>query len=152
VARSSERGERLSSSATFFFRFVLPALFAAGAVIAAASAMGSEPVGRIFAAGCAAVAFLLALAGARLKKVIATERGLVVSNYRREILVPWEQIASVRESRYQASRPITVHLRSATAFGERFSFFPYVSLVVVGDHPAAIRIRERAEGARTPGR
>ncbi len=150
MSRSTDGGERLSSRLTFFLKFVFPAVWIAAFGIAALAAAGAS-AGRslpllVVPFAFAAVVFTW-LAG-RLKKVTATDRGLVVSNYRRELLVPYEQIASVRESRYHGARPITVELRSTTPLGKRLVLVPYASLVVGGDHPAAILLRERAEAAR----
>jgi len=88
--------------------------------------------------------------GFSLKKVRATENGLLVSNYRRETFVAYEQISSssVRENKFISIRPITVQVRSATAFGSSFVFMPYTAFVLFADHPAVTRIRERAEAAR----
>ncbi len=152
MARIGARGERLSSALTLPLAIAVTASFALGAVVVARSAMATEPAGLAATAGCLLVAAVFAVTGLRFKKVTATARGLVVSGLRREILVPYDQIASVRESASRGSRPITVELRSPTAFGTRIVFVPYVSLAVVGDHPAAVRIRERVEAARSePG-
>ncbi len=152
MARIGARGERLSSALTLPLAIVLTAAFAVAAAVLAGSGIAAEPAGLAATAGCLLVAAVFAVTGFRFTKVTATERGLVVSTLRREILVPYDQIATVRESGYQGSRPITVELRSPTAFGTRIVFVPYLSLAVVGAHPAAVLIRERAEAARGEGR
>jgi hypothetical protein len=86
--------------------------------------------------------------GFSLKRVVATGSGLVVSNYRREVFVAYEQISSVRENKLINIRPITVELRSPTVLGSKFVFMPYVACVLFADHPAATLLRERAAGAR----
>ena len=81
-----------------------------------------------------------------LKKVIANDAGLLVSNYRREALVPYGVIVAIRESKIVNT--ITVELGSPTAWGTRFVFRPYPARGILAAHPAVGLLSERANAAR----
>jgi hypothetical protein len=63
-------------------------------------------------------------ASAGLKRVRMDERQLYVSNYFREIQIPFSAIVDVRQSRWLNSRPITIYFRDATEFGDKVTFIP----------------------------
>jgi hypothetical protein len=61
---------------------------------------------------------------AGLKRVRMDERQLYLSNYVREICVPFGEIIDVRQNRWLNSRPITIYFRDATEFGGKATFMP----------------------------
>jgi len=61
---------------------------------------------------------------AGLKRVRMDERQLYVSNYVREIDVPFSAITNVKQNRWINSRPITIYFRDATQFGDKVTFMP----------------------------
>jgi hypothetical protein len=61
---------------------------------------------------------------AGLKRVRMDERQLHVSNYVREIDVPFSAIIDVRQNRWLNSRPITIYFREPTEFGDKATFMP----------------------------
>ena len=63
-------------------------------------------------------------ASAGLKRVRMDERQLYVSNYFREIHIPFAEITDVRQNRWLNSRPITIYFRDATEFGGKATFMP----------------------------
>jgi hypothetical protein len=67
---------------------------------------------------------LILWTSAGLKRVRIDERQLYVSNYIREISVPFSEIIDVRQNRWLNSRPITIHFRDATEFGGKATFMP----------------------------
>jgi len=149
---SNEHPERLSSLLTFFHKFILPTLwlggFGLGTVLLVINPPRDGPHPLMFAVALVFGAIVFYRWGFSLKKVRATENGLLVSNYRHEMFVTYGRISGVRENKFVNIRPITVHLRSATAFGSSFVFMPCTAFVLFGDHPVATRLRERAEAAR----
>lgn len=152
MTTSTKQSKRLSSRFTFFYKLILPAVWLAGFGFATAvlvvnpPAIGPSPL--LLAALWLLGAAIFLRLGFPLKKVMATESGLLVSNYRREVLVPYDRIAGVRENKWWSIRPITVELRSPCDFGRRFVFMPYHAFVVFADHPAATTLRQRADAAR----
>jgi hypothetical protein len=59
-----------------------------------------------------------------LKRVRLIDDGLRVSNYRREVTIPFRDIARVRQNWLPTFRLITVDLRTDTPLGRRFIFMP----------------------------
>ncbi len=88
--------------------------------------------------------------GIPLKRVIATDGGLRVSNFRREVLVPYGQIATLRESKIVNT--VTVDLSAFSTFGTRVVFRPYTARGSLGPHPAVLLLAERVNAARRGGR
>ena len=67
---------------------------------------------------------LILWTSAGLKRVRMDDRQLYVSNYIREISVPFSEIIDVRQNRWLNSRPITIYFRDATEFGGKATFIP----------------------------
>jgi hypothetical protein len=63
-------------------------------------------------------------ANAGLKRVRLDGRQLFVSNYVREIRIPFSAITDVKQNRWLNSRPITIYFRDATELGDRATFIP----------------------------
>jgi hypothetical protein len=63
-------------------------------------------------------------ASAGLKRVRIDERHLYVSNYVREICIPFTAIIDVKQNRWINSRPITIYFSANTEFGDRATFMP----------------------------
>ena len=61
---------------------------------------------------------------AGLKRVRIDARQLYVSNYIREISVPFSEIVDVRQNRWINYRPVTIYFRDATEFGGKATFMP----------------------------
>ncbi len=141
---------QLSTRFTFTHKVILPVAWMAffGVGTAILLVQGSPDRQRV-------LAFVVALAlggfifwnwGIPLKRVIATDAGLRVSNFRREALVPYAQIATVRESKIVNT--ITVELNAPSSWGTRFVFRPYTARGSLGPHPAALLLGERVSAAR----
>lgn len=60
---------------------------------------------------------------AGLKKVRVNSTHLYVSNFRKEIAVPFSNIVDITEHRW-SNNPITIHFRTPTAFGQSITFMP----------------------------
>jgi hypothetical protein len=63
-------------------------------------------------------------ASAGLKRVRIDERHLQVSNYLREICIPFTAIIDVKQNRWINSRPVAIYFRDPTEFGDRVTFMP----------------------------
>ncbi|RXH18269.1 hypothetical protein EAS54_13105 [Bradyrhizobium guangzhouense] len=124
----------LSSAWTFCAKFVFPALwisgFGMGTILLWLDLMHGKnnelpPPGVIFVGGVWIVgsAFELRAAGC-LKRVLIDERELFVSNYFREICIPFSDVIDVRQNCWVRSRPITIYFGDATEFGDRVTFIP----------------------------
>jgi hypothetical protein len=61
---------------------------------------------------------------APLKRVQVDDETLYASNFFREIRVPLRTIDHVSENRFVNIHPVTVHLKTETAFGRKIVFMP----------------------------
>lgn len=156
----------LSSSWTFFYKFLLPLVWIVGfAVIARTSvdggsatmpggaANGATPdaVWILILVGLVGTASILLLS-VPLKRVQIDDEGeLVISNYFREWRVPVGLVTEVTQSRWLKHRPITVRLRIDPGCGTRVVFVPPMRLRMLfwREDPEVEKLRELA-GIRAP--
>jgi hypothetical protein len=125
----------LSSALTFSAKFIFPALWISSFGLGTAlswfdglhdgnnAAPPPELKFILLGTWIAGSAFIL-WASAGLKSVRIDERQLSISNYIREICVPFSAIIDVRQNRWLNSRPITIYFREATEFGDQATFMP----------------------------
>lgn len=125
----------LSSSQTFFVKFIFPVLWI-GAFGAATLGVWLGPMGSgpgVPPPGGVKWAFLAFwLFGAtsiywsygRLKRVRLNGDVLLISDYRREIQLPLHDVGSVTASRWLNHHPVTLHFLHSTEFGKTIVFMP----------------------------
>ena len=148
----------ISSGATLLYKFLIPFLFISIfgtvtlAIFCAAPGKTQIKAPEIgakwqFLAGWLAFSAFLWWSGARLKKVCVGTDAIYVSNFRKEIRIPFEEVIEVTENRWLNIRPITIHFRHATAFGRRIVFMPmlhgwkvFEPHAIVGDLKALARL------------
>jgi len=103
--------ETVSSSLTFFYKFVFATVWSAGfgfgTVCMFLSRKPDAMRWKFAAAWAIGTAFLLLMC-ARLKRVKLEGATLVISNYHREITVPVSDIADVRQNPLINLRPVTI--------------------------------------------
>ena len=79
----------------------------------------------------------------RVKRVAVDADGLVVSNFLREIRVPWRDIVEVTGSRWVSTRQVTITLDRDLGFGTSIIFMPKTRILWPGqEHPAAQELRD----------
>ncbi|HEX8129309.1 MAG TPA: hypothetical protein VF527_09425 [Pyrinomonadaceae bacterium] len=85
----------------------------------------------------------------RLKKVSVDENFLYVSNYLKEISIPLSDIDDVTENVWVNIHPVTIHLKSPSAFGDKIRFMPKVRFALFSSHPVVGELKElaRSKGA-----
>jgi hypothetical protein len=126
----------LSSAWTFWMKFIFPAVwisgFGTGTVLLWLSDLVNPkppPQMKLVFLGVWILGTTIILwTSAGLKRVRMDERQLYVSNYLREICVPFGEIIDVRQNRWLNSRPITIYFRDATEFGGKATFMPKWSI------------------------
>jgi hypothetical protein len=146
----------LSSKLTFISKFVFPVLwitlFGSGAVeMWAGTFTGKDntppppELKYVFlGAWIVGTAFIL-WTSAGLKEVSVDGQSIRVSNYLEEINIPADMIADITENRWIKGHPITIHLRSDTAFGQKIKFLPKSQLLGAwSTHPAVAELRRLA--------
>jgi hypothetical protein len=125
----------LSSAWTFSAKFVFPAVWIAGFGLGTIllwfgglqygnNALPPPQVKFMFLGMWLLGSAFTLWANAGLKRVRLDGGQLLVSNYVREIRIPFSAITDVKQNRWLNSRPITIYFRDATELGDRATFIP----------------------------
>lgn len=155
----------LSSAQTFLMKVIIPAIwiigFAAVTIATFLSPTFSRDLGRRASGANPQWMFLgLTIVGGGflykvcmgLKRVALDGDQLVVSNYRRTVRIPLQQIEDVTENRWLNIHPVTVHFRNETDFGWSIVFMPKVRVFGFWfSHPVVRELRNAAERASARG-
>jgi len=141
---------RLSSELTFIYKFVFPSVWLFGFSSATALLlMRPNERGLAIPFGIATIlgALLFSKACFPLKLVTACREGIRVSNFFREVVIPYEEISSIQEHKWLNTRVTTIWLKTDTAFGQVIRFQPYThfTLLFWRDHPAVVELRRRVQ-------
>jgi hypothetical protein len=120
--------QTISSAWTFSAKFIFPAAwisgFGLGAILDINNALQPPQLKFVFLVVWVLGSAFILWASAGLKRVRIAEHHLQVSNYVREICIPFTAITDVKQNRWINSRPITIYFRDATEFGDRVTFMP----------------------------
>jgi hypothetical protein len=146
----------LSSAQTFWMKFVFPtiwiALFGSGTLglflgefHGRNDAPAPEWMKWQFLAMWLVGALFISWGYGRLKRVRIDPAALYVSNYFREVRIPFDAIQDVTENRWINIHPVTIHLRSSTPFGNRIVFMPTIRFFSWCSHPVVSELREWAQ-------
>ena len=152
---------RISSSMTFFYKRVFPAiwfgfllLFMAGPFIAPlfGGSVSGSPMAFLFVP-----AFMIVFGYFSMKKlvfdlvdeVLDDGDALVIKNGHREERVPLSDITNVGYSQYMNPPRITLSLRIPSQFGDRVTFCAPVSLLPFSTTPIVDELIKRIDAART---
>jgi hypothetical protein len=111
---------------TFWQKVVFPLVWISATPLFFLAAVHRVPAQTdvMFLAGWIAGAIFIVWTCAGLKRVRIDSRLLHVSNYLREIAIPFDDIVDVTQNRWINIRPVTIHLRNATEFGSEITFMP----------------------------
>ena len=131
----------ISSEQTFITKFILPV------VVAAVLAYGLPRAGSRVLPILAPVGVLLMASiywfYVRLKKVAIDSDGLVISNYVREVQVPWRDVIKVTGNRWKKTHQVTITFDREIGFGTSIVFMPKFRFLWPGrEHPIAQELRE----------
>ena len=131
----------ISSAQTFIDKFILPF------VVAAVLAFGLRLAGNRVLPFFVPVGVLLAASiywfYVRLKKVAVDSDGPVISNYVREVRVPWRDVIKVTGNRWKKTHQVTVTFVRDIGFGTSIVFMPKFRFMWPGqEHPIAQELRE----------
>ena len=146
----------LSSSQTFWMKFVFPTIWISGfglgtlalfleVLRGADNTLPPPEMKWMFLVGWIAGTSFIFWACARLKRVRVEESAILVSNYLKEIRIPFDAIAAVTENRWLNIYLVTIHFRSATEFGDRIIFMPRTRIFGLRSHPVVAELREMAQ-------
>jgi hypothetical protein len=147
----------ISSAQTFVTKFILP--FVVVGVMAYGISLAGTRVLPLFAPLGVLVVASIYWYYVRLKKVAVDSDGLVISNYLRQVRVPWRNVIKVAGSRWEKTHHVTITLDRDVGFGTSVIFMPKFRFLWPGqEHPIAQELRDlmvangdRQWGARLPG-
>ncbi len=128
IKGSAMQERTLSSGWTFWMKFLFPAIWIAcfgfGTILIWQKVPNDAMPPFAFLGAWILGTALIIWNTAGLKRIRIDERQLYLSNYLREISVPFTAISDVRQNRWLSTRPITVHFEDATEFGDKVTFMP----------------------------
>ena len=131
----------ISSAQTFITKFILP-FVVAGVLTYGISLAGPRVLPILAPVGVLVVASIYWYY-VRLKKVAVDSDGLMVSNYVREVRVPWRDIIKVTGSRWEKTHQVTVTFDRDIGFGTSIVLMPKFRFLWPGqEHPIAQELRE----------
>ena len=137
----------LSSAWTFWTKFLFPAIWILAFGYVTFLWSGGQFVFLVvWMAGTTSILWFYV----GLKRVRMDERHLYVSNYFREIYVPFSAITDVKQNRWINSRPITIYFRDATQFGDKVTFMPKQRIQFWSVDPVVNELKQLA-GLVAPG-
>ena len=131
----------ISSAQTFIIKFIIPVV--AVVFFAFANTLADRGTWPIFLPleGIACVSIYWYYV--RLKKVAIDSEGLVISNYIREVRVPWRDIIKATGSRWLKTRQVAVTFDRDIGFGTSIVFMPKFRFLWPGrEHPIAQELRD----------
>ena len=142
----------LSSSWTFFHKFVFPTILVGGfglSTLAMFHACEAPPKWIILSFFMVGTAYSY-WAGWRLKKVDIDESSLYISNFRIAIQVPLRSIESVSGSALISPELVWITFRRPTEFGSKIVFVPEMRFFFTGlsPHPIVKELRQLVLEAR----
>ena len=80
-----------------------------------------------------------------LKRVRIDSTNLYVSNYSREIIVPFSNVANITENQRVNIHPVTIHCRTRTDFGNTIKFMPTTRIFAQSSsHPIVAELQTLA--------
>jgi hypothetical protein len=141
--------ETVSSSLTFFYKFVFTTVWSGGLGMGTAfmflSRQNNSPaMGWPFAAIWLVGSVVIWGMCGRLKRVRLNGTTLMISNYRDEIAVPISDIVQVKQNRLVNLRPVFLTFRRETPFGYTVTFMPRVSFRMFSEDDIVVRLRRLA--------
>lgn len=139
----------ISSAQTYINKFILP-LVVAAVLAYGFSHAGSRVLPILVPAGLLLAASIYWFY-VRLKKVAIDSKGLVISNYFREVRVPWRDVIKVTGNRWKKTHQVTITFDREMGFGRSVVFMPKFRFMWPGqEHPIAQDLRDLMLSKRDP--
>ena len=143
----------LSTSMTFFWKFIFPTLWLGGFGLGTIAIISTEGFGglHMLLGWFFGFAFIYYLCF-RAKRVYIDDNYLYLSNYRKQIQVPLENIQYVSENIMLSPRPIFIEFKNETEFGKKIMFIGYTEMFLFfSPHPAVKEINFRIQNKTERG-
>ncbi|WP_422362113.1 hypothetical protein [Reichenbachiella sp.] len=137
--------KRLSTSMTFFWKYIFSSIWLGGfgiGTIAAIFTLGAE--GLLFLIGLIFGYAMIYYGCLRAKNVHIDDNYLYVSNYRKNIQIPLDNIKNVSDNIMFSPRPIFIEFNNQTEFGKKIMFIGYTEMFLFcSTHPAVKEVKNR---------
>jgi uncharacterized membrane protein YobD (UPF0266 family) len=135
---------KLSSSLTFFWKFIFPIVFIVGFIALAIQSIISKELDFLTAFVTVIIVFvLLYFFFLRTKNVYMDDECLCVDNFFRNVKIPFSNIESVSHI-IMYPRLIFIKLKEKSEFGKRITFIGYSEFFLFySTHPAVSKLRSR---------
>ena len=131
----------ISSAQTFVTKFILP--FVVTGVLAYGISLANTRVLPFFAPLGVLVVASIYWYYVRLKKVAIDSNGLMISNYVREVRVPWREVVKIAGSRWEKTHHVTITFDRDIGFSASIVFMPKFRFLWPGqEHPIAQELRD----------
>lgn len=142
----------LSSRLTFVTKVIFPMVwiggFGAGTIAVWASNNTTDQMKWGFLAVLIVGALSIWWSCVRLKKVSVDGSALYVSNFLKEIALPFDVVDRVSENRWINIRPVTLYFRRFTDFGNKIVFMPKTRIMLPWrSHPVVDEIKRMVKVA-----
>lgn len=142
--RTMIKKQRLSSSATFFWKFIFSGLWLGGFSIGTIFAIYELGLEGLFMLVGLLLGFGMLYYGIlRAKNVYIESNKLYVDNFFKNIEIPLDQIERVEENRMFTPRPAWIHLKAKTEFGDSIMFIARFKTFFFEAHPDIERLNNR---------
>lgn len=141
-----EQSPVISSSLTFFYKYIFSTLWITGFGFGAITALINHH-DVVFLAMWLLGTMLLYVFGMKLKRVELHDDALLVSNYFRQVAIPLSAVVKVSESRFINIHPVWITFRQETEFGRTIMFMPTfdVTSMFFLSHPIVQELRRLAQ-------
>ena len=135
----------ISSSMTFFFKFVFSTVWILGfglpiiiGVIQGMAIIGYIPLGILLIIGM----IFIYWGCIRLKNVDIDNENVYISNFYKEIIVPFKRINKIYENKWVSTQPVWIYFKESTEFGAAIMFMPKVFVAIpFCSHPIVKELR-----------
>lgn len=130
---------------TFFWKYIFSGIWLGGfgiGTIAAISTLGAE--GFLFLIGLIFGFTLIYYGCLRAKNVHIDDNYLYVSNFRKTVQIPLDNIKNVSDNVMFSPRPIFIEFNNETEFGKKIMFIGYTEMFLFfSTHPAVKEVKNR---------
>ena len=132
--------KKLSSSFSFFFTVIIPAiLFLVG--FFSLLKFPEQGKGIIFILA----SILISLLTFHYKAVYITKTDLVVKGFFTKAVIPLNKIKAINENRVINTRPIKIYFTEKTEVGKSVTFMPYSAFTFFSSHPAYNELKQAVQ-------
>ena len=139
--------ERISSSLTFFYKFIFSSGWVVGfglGTLVMIKSPAKEDMALFFGVMWVLGSAFIYWSCAGLKRIEINDGNIIVSNYLKIITIKGSDIHSVSQNRFISTRPITIRLKIDTIFGRNIVFMPKYYFRLFSEDKVVTRLRNLA--------